>query len=140
MAKLRRKQPLPSPWSNHHVRPLAVVRPSPASSQNRSFAWRLLDDLVGAGEDRWRDGQAERSGGLEIDDQLESGRLLDRQIGRLLALEDDPILTLYAVGQSLVVPTKQMTPRPSSIVPRSMPAIARITSRCYGCQALEVCH
>src|SRR3984893_12375366 len=48
----------------------------------------LLDHLVGAGEDRWRDGQAERLGGLEIDHQLECGRLLDRQIGGLGALED----------------------------------------------------
>jgi len=47
-----------------------------------------FDDLVGAGEYRWRDGQAERLGGLEIDDELECGRLLDGQIGRLSALED----------------------------------------------------
>ncbi len=32
--------------------------------------------------------QAERLGGLEIDDQLECRRLLDRQIGGLGALED----------------------------------------------------
>src|SRR5262249_5959088 len=32
-----------------------------------------LDDLVGAGEDRWRDRQAERLGRVEIDDQLECG-------------------------------------------------------------------
>ena len=29
-----------------------------------------LDDLAGAGEDRWRDRQAERLGGLEIDNQI----------------------------------------------------------------------
>src|SRR5262249_23930491 len=46
------------------------------------------DDLVGAREDRWRHGKAELSRGLEIDDQLECRRLLDRQIGRLGALED----------------------------------------------------
>jgi hypothetical protein len=48
---------------------------------------RSFDDLVGAGEDRRRDGEAERLGGVEIDDELEYGRLLDRQIGRLGALE-----------------------------------------------------
>ena len=32
--------------------------------------------------------EAERFGGLEIDDQLELGRLLHRQVGGLLALED----------------------------------------------------
>ena len=35
-----------------------------------------------------RDGEAERLGGLEVDDQLELGRLLHRQVGRLLALEN----------------------------------------------------
>jgi hypothetical protein len=52
-------------------------------------AWsRSLYDLIGAAEDRSRDRQAERPGSLEIDDKLEIGRLLDRQIGRLGALED----------------------------------------------------
>ena len=32
--------------------------------------------------------EAERLGGLEVDDQLELGRLHDRQVGRLRALED----------------------------------------------------
>jgi len=49
------------------------------------------DDLIGAGEDRGRHGQAERLRGLEIDDQLEPGRLLDRQIGGL-----SPLRTLAA--------------------------------------------
>ena len=47
-----------------------------------------LDDLVGAGKDRWRDREAESLRGLQIDDQLEIGRLLDRQIGGLGATED----------------------------------------------------
>src|SRR6266436_3248205 len=61
-------------------RRIATVR---TRRQRASF-----DDLVGAGEDRWRHGEAEGLGGAEIDDQLECGRLLDRQIGRLGALED----------------------------------------------------
>src|SRR6516162_2182127 len=48
----------------------------------------LFDDLVGAGEDRWRDCQAERLGGFEIDHQLEGRRLLDRQISGFCAVED----------------------------------------------------
>ena len=44
---------------------------------------RLFDDLVGAGEDRWRDRQAERLRGFQVDDQLELNRLLHRQVGRL---------------------------------------------------------
>src|SRR5262249_57737378 len=43
---------------------------------------------VGGGQERRRDGQPERLGGLEVDDQLERGRLLDWQIGGLGALED----------------------------------------------------
>src|ERR1700738_3016328 len=47
-----------------------------------------FDDLVGAGEDGWRDGEAERRGGFEINDQLEFRWLLDWQIGGLCAFED----------------------------------------------------
>src|SRR5438270_5191237 len=49
-----------------------------------------FDNLVGAGEDRRRHGKAEYLRGLEVDDQLECGRLLDRQISWLLVLEDPP--------------------------------------------------
>src|SRR5207302_9257716 len=58
-------------------------RPAEVSTRAASF-----DDLVRADEDRWRHSEAECLGGLEIDDQLERGRLLDRQIGRLGAVQD----------------------------------------------------
>ena len=53
-----------------------------------SFGWRLpsLNHLVGGGEQRFRDGEAERFGGLQIDYQFELGRLHDWQVGGLGAL------------------------------------------------------
>src|SRR5260370_4060071 len=45
----------------------------------------LFDRLVGAGEDGGRDIEAERIRRLEIDDQLELRRLLNRQVGGLFA-------------------------------------------------------
>src|SRR6516165_32663 len=47
-----------------------------------------FDHLVGAAEQRERNGEPERPGGLEIDDQLDLRCLLHRQVGRLLALKD----------------------------------------------------
>ena len=46
----------------------------------------LFDHLVGAADQRQRNGEAERLGSLQVDDKLDFGGLLDRQIGRLLAL------------------------------------------------------
>src|SRR6516164_5434578 len=43
----------------------------------------LLDHFVGGGKQRWRNGEAERRGGLEVDDHLELGWLLNWKIGRL---------------------------------------------------------
>ena len=45
---------------------------------------RLLDDLVGCGEQRLRNGQTKRPCGLEIDNQLILGRRLHRHVGWLL--------------------------------------------------------
>jgi hypothetical protein len=46
--------------------------PKPAVS-DRSKAASLFDDFVGATDQRKRDGEAERLGSLEIDDQLDFG-------------------------------------------------------------------
>jgi hypothetical protein len=48
----------------------------------------LFDHLVGAQQQRGRHGEAERFGRLHVDHELEFGRLLYRQIGRLGAFED----------------------------------------------------
>ena len=49
------------------------------------IAKRLLDHLVGASDQCWRHGDAERLRGIEIKRQFVPDRCLDRQIGRLLA-------------------------------------------------------
>ena len=59
-----------------------------------------FDHLVGAGEQRRRHGEAEHPGSLEIDDQLDLGGLLNRQITGLFAFENaggvDPGQTVSA--------------------------------------------
>src|SRR5215510_2406114 len=57
-----------------------------------------LDDLVCPRQQRRRDRQPERFGGLEVDDQLELGGLLDREIGGFGSSED---LVDVARGASL---------------------------------------
>src|SRR5438309_8920358 len=65
-----------------------VTTTEPPGSTRSGHPPVLVDNVVGAGEDRWRDRQPQRLGGLEIDDQLEPSQLLDWQIGRLGAVED----------------------------------------------------
>src|SRR6266446_10676487 len=48
----------------------------------------LFDHVVGLGEQRGRHSEAERIRGLAIDDEFELGRLLDRKVGGLGALQD----------------------------------------------------
>src|SRR5262245_57818005 len=64
-----------------------------------------LDHVVGAGKEvRW-DRQAERLGGLEIDDQLERRRPHHWQIGGLGTLED-----LSGVNTELAIDTREARP------------------------------
>jgi len=50
----------------------------------------LFNDLVGDEQEGFRDDQAHRLGRLEIDCQIEFGRLNHRQVARLLAFENAP--------------------------------------------------
>jgi hypothetical protein len=65
-------------WESQKESPHQQVWSPPSSS----------DHLVGAGEERGRHGEAERSRGLEVDHQFEFGRRLHWQVGWLLAPED----------------------------------------------------
>src|SRR6266700_7303274 len=64
------------------------------SCQERSF-----DHLIGAGDEGRGDVEADRGRGFEIDDQLEFGGQLDRQIGRPGAVEDAVDVTRRALEQ-----------------------------------------
>src|SRR5438552_8086414 len=64
----------------HPAKPSAARRSWPRGSST------LLDHLVGPPQDRLRDREPNRLGGLEVDHQLEFGGLLDGQIAWLGAL------------------------------------------------------
>jgi len=78
--------------ADHQHRPLLraqrAPRPPCRPAQTSTRGASLFDHLVGAGEDRRRHGEAERSRGLEVYDQLQPRRLLNWEIGGLGALED----------------------------------------------------
>src|SRR5260370_13374421 len=60
-------------------------------------AHRLLKHLIRSLQERRRDREAEGLGGLEVDHHIELGRMLDREVGRLGALQD----AVHEVGRSL---------------------------------------
>src|SRR5262245_3680686 len=69
------------------LRPLAAQTTPQARARRGTRAGSSLDNFVRPREYRLRDRQAERLGGLEVDDQLEFRGLLDREIGRVRSSE-----------------------------------------------------
>src|SRR5215831_9064312 len=69
-----------------HCRYSSDIRRLPPVCQQLKSA--LFDHLVSSSEERGWNGQAERSGGLQIDYQLKPSGLLYRQIARLGALQN----------------------------------------------------
>jgi hypothetical protein len=65
------------PFHPHNASRTGGIRPRGSA--------HLLGGLEG---ERWGNGEAQRLGGLQINDQLEYSRLLDRQVGRLGPLGD----------------------------------------------------
>src|SRR5205085_10511843 len=84
-------QPL-SPVATQHslpsrTLPFTWAGLSPAGSHQLCLA-HSLDHLVGDGEQPWRKAQAECFGGVEVDHEIEFGRLHHRQVRGLRALQD----------------------------------------------------
>jgi hypothetical protein len=83
IAQSRRFRTFATRQANRWVRLRPEVPPNGAWSQNR-----LFDHLVCEGEQRRRDLKADRLRRLQVDREMKSRRLLDRDIGRLGALQD----------------------------------------------------
>ena|SRR5258705_135497 len=82
-----------TPESRHPAVGLGCPFRAKKRLMRRSKSTSLFDHLVGAGQQRrWHD-DAKRLCGLQIDHQVEFGRLFDRQVGRLRTLE-------YLVGKA----------------------------------------
>jgi hypothetical protein len=68
----------------------------------RCAGGRLFRDLGDVGEQRWRDRQAERLRGLQVDGKVELSRLLNRYVGGLRAPEN----AIDVTGRALVLSRK----------------------------------
>ena len=73
-----------------------------------------FDHLVGRRTERRWHNQAERLGGLEIDDQFDLGRLFDRKVGRFGTLENlvDVIAGVAATPPKSVISSRRRMSAP----------------------------
>jgi hypothetical protein len=87
----------PGPWGAIATRPLSCRKQPSCRRRHRSemchklpaaISQPLFDHLVGAGKQRRWHGETEHLRGLEVDEQLDLRGLNDRQVGRLVALEN----------------------------------------------------
>jgi len=83
-----------------------------------------FDNFVGAAEQNGRDRQTEHPGGLEIDDQLELCRLLNREIGRLGAAASSSQRT-RTVGPIIEPPSTRIV-SPAATIERSGPGVPKV--------------
>src|SRR5215208_5496341 len=72
-----------------------------------------FDDLVGASKQRLRHRETERLCGLQVYDQLEPSWLLDRQVGRLGALEDLSDVNAHLTGDG--TPARSIANQPAGV-------------------------
>src|SRR6516225_1039226 len=74
--------------SNRHFLLLKCLGRSRPDTLDSSFVHASFDHLVSAGEQRCGNFDAERLSRLQVDDEFESSRQLDRHLGWFLAVED----------------------------------------------------
>src|SRR5260370_16629100 len=87
---------------------------NPTSRELSNRHAQSFDHFVGAAKQRQRHGDAERLCGFEVDAQLDFGRLLDRQVRRLFALENTAhIAASQGVGGDDIPPVADQTPSPN---------------------------
>ena len=76
-----------APSNGHFLHQKCLGRSFP-DTLDSSFVRASLDHLVGAGEQRRRNFDAECPGSVQIDEELDLGDLLNWQVGRLVALQN----------------------------------------------------
>src|SRR5215472_10288564 len=76
---------------------IAPIRPSKSGGGSRPPGHSSFDHIVGASEQQWRYGKAERLGGLKIDRQVEPGRLKKWNVAGVRAAQN----SVDVLGRSL---------------------------------------